>query len=153
MIRFDVPYGGGRLAFSLPEACVRQARGRPDTPRRPSEEDRLRLAHGIGEARTLLVVVNDAYRPTPTQELLEPFAPELSRCGEVRIVIATGMHPAPAREEIDRLLGDWGRRHSVHVHDGRSAIAFSFSSATTVTGPDDMNVTRSSRNGRPSCTA
>ena len=121
MIRFDVPYGGGRLAFSLPEACVRQARGRPDTPRRPSEEDRLRLAHGIGEARTLLVVVNDAYRPTPTQELLEPFAPELSRCGEVRIVIATGMHPAPAREEIDRLLGDWSRRHTVHVHDDRSA--------------------------------
>jgi nickel-dependent lactate racemase len=68
----------------------------------------------------LLVVVNDAYRPTPTQELLAPFAEALSTCGEVRFVVATGMHPPPGTDDIARLLGSWAERYPVQVHKERS---------------------------------
>ena len=120
MASFDVPYGGGRLAFSLPDACLRQPRSRPGELRASIAADRERLAKDIARARSVLVVVNDAYRPTPTQELLAPFALALAQCSEVRFVVATGMHPAPSRLELLRLLGGWPREYEVHVHSESS---------------------------------
>lgn len=116
MASFDVPYGGGRLAFSLPDACLRQPQSRPGEACTPREEDREHLAGAIAKAKGLLVVVNDAYRPTPTQELLAPFAEAFSACADVRFVVATGMHPPPSVQDIDRLLGPWAKSHPVQVH-------------------------------------
>ena len=66
-------------------------------------------------ARHLLAVVNDGYRPTPTKVMLEKLQPVLKDASEVRMIVATGMHPAPA--DIGALIGPAADRYATSVHD------------------------------------
>jgi nickel-dependent lactate racemase len=114
--RYDVPFGGGRLQFTLPDACARNVTRERAAPSPKADGDQKRLEEDIAQAASVLVVVNDAYRPTPTAALLDPFKRALARCGEVRFVVATGMHPPPEASEVEALLGEFARDYPVAVH-------------------------------------
>lgn len=122
MARFDVPYGGGRLSFAVPDARLSRSRARIDPSPEPVEADPTEFAARIAGARRLLVVVNDGFRPTPTQELLSPFTGALADCAEVRFVVATGMHPPPSAAEIERLLGPHAASFAVFAHSEASPL-------------------------------
>ena len=56
-------------------------------------------------AEKLLVIVNDATRPTPTSKILDYLFPVLSKHPHVTFLIATGVHRAPTEEEFSFIFG------------------------------------------------
>jgi len=72
-------------------------------------------------ADRLLVIVNDATRPTPTSKILEYLLPVLSSHPDVKFLVATGVHRAPTEDEYRFIFGDTYEvfRRKVYAHDAR----------------------------------
>jgi nickel-dependent lactate racemase len=72
-------------------------------------------------ADRLLVIINDATRPTPTSKILKYLLPVLSSHPDVKFLVATGVHRAPTEEEYKFILGDTYEvfRRRVYAHDSR----------------------------------
>ena len=74
-------------------------------------------------ASSVLIVVNDATRPTPTARLLDHLTSSL-RGLEVTVAVATGTHRAPTEVELGRILGEPSLKIGrVHIHDARDDTA------------------------------
>jgi len=73
------------------------------------------------DADKLLVIVNDATRPTPTNKILRYLLPVLSSHPDVKFLIATGVHRAPTEEEYRFIFGDTYEvfRRRTYAHDAR----------------------------------
>jgi nickel-dependent lactate racemase len=69
----------------------------------------------------LLVIINDATRPTPTSKILKYLLPVLSSHPDIKFLIATGVHRAPTEEEYRFIFGDTYEvfRRKVYAHDAR----------------------------------
>lgn len=128
-MRIDVPWGTGTTSVELdaervtgvlganvataddPEEILRVAISRPESDMRSF------LARA---ASPLVVVVNDATRPTPSADVLRVLRADLEEWleppgRELAFVIATGTHRAALPEEIDRIFG----KEFVDAHAGR----------------------------------
>ena len=57
--------------------------------------------------KSLLVVVNDGTRPTPTARIIDALAPVLTNHPDLKFIIATGAHRAPTEEEYDLIFGKY----------------------------------------------
>ena len=68
---------------------------------------------------SLLVIVNDGTRPTPTRFILDAIGEELCKA-KASFLVATGSHRAPTLKEYGFIFGSWYDRFkdSVYVHDG-----------------------------------
>ena len=68
----------------------------------------------------LLVIVNDATRPTPTAEILSALGPGLLG-GDVSFIVATGAHRAPDEAELKSIFGPLlpEIRDRIFSHDAR----------------------------------
>lgn len=69
----------------------------------------------------LLVIINDATRPTPTSKILKYLLPFLSSHPDLKFLIATGVHRAPTEEEYRFIFGDTYEifRRRAYPHDAR----------------------------------
>lgn len=69
----------------------------------------------------LLVLVNDATRPTPTSKVLKELHPVLKDHPNVKFLIATGAHRGPTEDELRYIFGDFLEdfRNNIYVHDAR----------------------------------
>ncbi len=69
----------------------------------------------------LLVLVNDATRPTPTSKVLKELYPFLKEHPDVKFLIATGAHRGPTEDELRYIFGELFDefRSRIHVHDAR----------------------------------
>ncbi len=68
----------------------------------------------------VLVIVNDATRPTPTPKILSLILDDL-KTTEYRFIIATGVHRGPTDEEFVQIFGSFYEavRDRILVHDAR----------------------------------
>jgi nickel-dependent lactate racemase len=89
----------------------------------------------------VLIIINDATRPTPTASMLSALSPALEEAGlrteNLTLLVATGAHRKPAEDEYRQILGALYERlrpRCVH-HDARK--------------DEDMAVLGSTRNGTP----
>jgi nickel-dependent lactate racemase len=89
----------------------------------------------------VLIIINDATRPTPTEAILKGLMPVFEKTGikteNLTLLVATGAHRGPTEEEYHQILGacyDQLRGRSVH-HDARK--------------DEDMVDLGSTRNGTP----
>jgi nickel-dependent lactate racemase len=81
-----------------------------------------------GAVSPLLVVANDATRPTPTAEVLRVLRPDLEDWlagggHSLDFIVATGTHRAALPEELDRIFGaDLVAAHTarIHSHDAKA---------------------------------
>ena len=73
------------------------------------------------KSKKLLVIVNDATRPTPTSKILEFLSPILKSHPFVKFIIATGVHRAPTEEECKFIFGKTYNnfKNQIYVHDAR----------------------------------
>jgi nickel-dependent lactate racemase len=77
-------------------------------------------------AETVLVIVNDATRPTPTETMLRALFPVFHRAGiavkNLSILVATGAHRAPTEPEYRQILGSLydTLRMRCFYHDSRN---------------------------------
>jgi nickel-dependent lactate racemase len=69
----------------------------------------------------LLVIVNDATRPTPTSKILEYLLPFLSSFPDVKFLIATGVHREPSEEEYKFIFGSTYEvfRRKIYAHNAK----------------------------------
>jgi lactate racemase len=118
-MRVDVPYGSATMPVEVDAARVLgvlSARTDEATDSERVLREALTQASPsfekfLGEAPSpLVVVVNDATRPTPTAAVLKLLADDLDRWAaikghEISFAIATGTHRAATRAEIVRIVG------------------------------------------------
>jgi nickel-dependent lactate racemase len=128
-MQVDIPYGKENVKINVPE--------KHDilVPNKVSiqNEDKLiekALEKPIGfesydefadKADRLLVIINDATRPTPTSKVLKYLLPVLSSHPDIKFLIATGVHRAPTEDEYKFIFGDTYKvfRRKVYAHDAR----------------------------------
>jgi len=74
----------------------------------------------ISDAKNVLVIVNDATRPTPTKKVLDVIFEDLSRTA-YNFIIATGAHRGPSQEEYLQIFGPYYEKvkNNIIVHDAR----------------------------------
>ena len=74
----------------------------------------------LKDTKDVLVIVNDATRPTPTEKVISAI---WNRLGKVnyRFIIATGVHRGPTEEELQQIFGSFLERvrDRILVHDAR----------------------------------
>jgi nickel-dependent lactate racemase len=134
-MRVEVPYGGGTQSVDVPDSNM----GEIVYPNELPETEEMSLlseavsnpigSAGLDEflqgAGRVLVIVNDATRPTPTAKVLDLIGPTLERKG-AEYIIATGMHRAPTEEEYGFIFGSRYEsiKTRVHSHDSKSSEMF-----------------------------
>ncbi len=75
----------------------------------------------LRDAHNVLVIVNDATRPTPTHKILDLIFDDLKQTN-YRFIIATGAHRGPSQEEYLQIFGDYYTQvqERIIVHDARA---------------------------------
>ena len=76
----------------------------------------------LADARDVLVIVNDATRPTPTKQVMDVIFDQLTHV-PVKFIIATGAHRGPSHEEYLQIFGDHYEKikDDILVHDARKS--------------------------------
>ncbi|MBI9088049.1 MAG: nickel-dependent lactate racemase [Desulfobacterium sp.] len=80
------------------------------------------LTDFLADARDVLVIVNDATRPTPTKQVMDVIYDKLAHL-PVKYIIATGAHRGPSPEEYLQIFGDHYEniKNDILVHDARKS--------------------------------
>jgi len=128
-MQVDIPYGRENIKVNVPEDYEILV---PNKVKIKGEEKLIEAAleNPFGfesydefaeDADKLLVIVNDATRPTPTSKILKYLLPVLSSHPDVKFLIATGVHRAPTEEEYRFIFGDTYEvfRRKIYAHDAR----------------------------------
>lgn len=122
---YPLPFGDESISVKFPEeAEMAVARPAAATGRGEASLQDLLGHPGVEmffrEAGPLLVIVNDATRPTPTPSILAAIRKPLLE-QDARFIVATGTHRPPGAGEWDRLFGTLYPRLKKHilVHDSR----------------------------------
>ncbi|MFK5951756.1 MAG: nickel-dependent lactate racemase, partial [Desulfobacterium sp.] len=76
----------------------------------------------LADARDVLVIVNDATRPTPTKLVMDVIYNKLAHL-PVKFIIATGAHRGPTHEEYIQIFGDHYEKikDNILVHDAKKS--------------------------------
>ena len=131
-MRIEVPYDGGKETVEVPDANICEIvhpNDLPDVDERREIEKAFSSPLGtpsfeefLSGGRKLLVIVNDATRPTPTARVLDVIEPMLTGI-ETKYVVATGMHREPTDEEYRFIFGDRfdSMRERVFSHDSKGS--------------------------------
>lgn len=135
-MKLEIPYGDTTETIELTDENVEQVII-PNAVQTADEAETLRAAifnpiksPGIEDflkgRKGVLLLVNDATRPTPTAAVMEILYP-LLRENNFKILIATGSHRAPTEEEYDFIFGKlYGElKERVHVHDAKKSPCYS----------------------------
>jgi nickel-dependent lactate racemase len=126
----DVPYGKENIKITIPKPCYILVPNKVSL----KNQDKLiekALENPLGFASydeftehtdRLLVIINDATRPTPTSKILRYLLPVLSSHPDVKFLVATGVHRAPTEEEYRFIFGDTYEvfRRRVYAHNARN---------------------------------
>jgi nickel-dependent lactate racemase len=128
-MKIDIPYGKEKIKVNISESYETLV---PNEVSVKSEDKLIEkaLEKPIGfesydefaeKANRLLVIINDATRPTPTSKILKYLLPVLSSHPDVKFLIATGVHRAPTEEEYRFILGETYEvfRRRTYAHDAR----------------------------------
>ncbi|MBU2551713.1 MAG: nickel-dependent lactate racemase [Proteobacteria bacterium] len=109
-----LPYDGQWVEISLPRTSLAGVCLPNPTPSRDPDRvlagaldapvDGLGIEDYLGPARTVLIVVNDATRPTPTARMLDHLRSRLAGRSP-QLIVATGTHRAPRSGELAGMLG------------------------------------------------
>lgn len=131
-MRIEVPYDGDKETVEVSDANIGEIvhpNDLPDVDERRLIEEAMGApigSPGLDEflrgGTSLLVIVNDATRPTPTSRVLDVMEPSLKGI-ETKYIVATGMHREPTEEEYRFIFGDrFGSiRRSVVSHDSKGS--------------------------------
>jgi len=128
-MRVDIPYGKEKIKVNIPEPCSILVPNKVKISKQ-NETIEKSLKNPIGrepfekfaeKSKHLLVIVNDATRPTPTSKILEYLFPVLSTHPDIKFIVATGVHRAPTEEEYRFIFGKTydDFKEQIYVHDAR----------------------------------
>lgn len=135
-MKIDIPYGDGKETIDLPDERIEQVI-LPNTVESADALEILRRAienplnaPGLEEflraKENILLVVNDATRPTPTALVMDIIYPYLEG-RRFKILIASGDHRAPTDEEYAFIFGKHYSylKDRIDVHNAKTSECFS----------------------------
>ena len=125
----DIPYGEKKIRVNIPEPCEILSNNKIEV----KDEDKTieeALSKSIGmdsfekfvqNSDRLLVIVNDASKPTPTSRVLEYIYPALSNHPDVKFLVATGTHKPPNEKECRFIFGRFYDifKKRIFIHDSK----------------------------------
>lgn len=128
-MQVDIPYGKEKINVKISQPCEVLVPNKVIV----KDQDKIieeALKNPIGKesfeqfakkTEKLLVIVNDATRPTPTSKILDYLFPVLSSHPDVTFIVATGVHRAPTDEEYRFIFGKSYDifKEQIYVHDAR----------------------------------
>ena len=134
-MKLAIPYGDNVENIELGDVNVEQVIV-PNNVQSADEQETLHaaifhplqspsLAEFLQDRANILLVVNDATRPTPTGKVLQIIYP-LLQGKNFKAIIATGSHRAPTEEEYNFIFGGLYReiKDRVYVHDAKKSECF-----------------------------
>jgi nickel-dependent lactate racemase len=128
-MKVDIPYGKEKIKVNISEPFIilipnkvevgNQNKIIKDALEKPI--NCVSFEKFLSESKKLLVIVNDATRPTPTSKILDYIFPFISSHSDVSFIIATGTHRTPTDEERKLIFGKTYAtfKKQIHVHDAR----------------------------------
>ena len=127
---FDIPYGKEKIKVNISKPVEILIPSKIDIMDEKKIIERA-LKNPVGmesfekfakKSKNLLVIVNDATRPTPTSKILEFLFPILSSHPDVSFLVATGVHRAPTEEEFRFIFGEFYDffKDRIYSHDARN---------------------------------
>lgn len=130
MVTVIIEYGSETKEIEVDAPCKVLS---PTEPVLRNEEDVLRecmnapieqprLSEFLKGAENLLIIVNDATRATPTPRILDWIFPDISKVPDVKFLVATGTHPAPAEDDLKIIFGHYFEKikDRVQIHDSEN---------------------------------
>jgi nickel-dependent lactate racemase len=127
-----MPYGRGILKVKVPEknlaGCLEMNKVEPDKSELEMLEKALVQPEGgntfkkfLKDAKDILIIVNDATRPTPTARVLDVLTRYFTDT-KLRFIVATGIHRAPTEDELEYIFGPHLKifRQKIHIHDSKN---------------------------------
>ena len=128
-MKVDIPYGKEKIKITIPNHCHIIVPNKVSIKNQDALIEKA-LEKPLGytsydefaeDTEKLLVIINDATRPTPTSKILKYLLPVLSSHPDVKFLVATGVHRAPTEEEYRFIFGDTYEvfRRKVYAHDAR----------------------------------
>ena len=127
-----MPYGDGTEVVEVPDKNMGEIVYPNELPEVDEMEllraaldtpiESVRLDRFLEGGERVLVIVNDATRPTPTAKVLDVVEEVLDRFN-TEYIVATGMHRAPTEEEYRFIFGDRydSIKERVHSHDSKTS--------------------------------
>ncbi|MFC2016348.1 nickel-dependent lactate racemase [Chloroflexota bacterium] len=127
----EVSYGKERIKVEIDEAHVAGileandvlVADETETIRKAIENpiDSKNLRDFLVGAAGVLLIVNDATRPTPTARVLKVIY-EMIKPFDIKLIVATGAHRAPTEEEYNQIFGSYYEEFKsfIYAHDSRS---------------------------------
>ena len=135
-MNIDIPYGKEKVTVQIKEPYEILV---PNKVKVPDQKqvikqaldnpiDSISFNEFAKKSKKLLVIVNDATRPTPTAQILEFLYPILSKHPSVTFLIATGVHRAPTDEEYRFIFGKFYDefKQKIIAHDARDSNSMTY---------------------------
>ena len=128
-MRIDLPYNQKTISVQVaPEHLgavleLREEKGK--SKKNPVEIAKEAIKGSFAEFMklpgSLLVIVNDGTRPTPTRFILDAIGKDLEEAN-ASFLVATGSHRGPTEKEYSFIFGSWYEsfKDRVYVHDGHA---------------------------------
>ena len=112
-MQVKIPYGQKKIDVEISEPC------KILVPKKVEVRDKKKLINNslknpiasksfkdfISNKESLLVIINDAARNTPTADVIEEIFPDLSAHSDIKFIIATGTHRKPTEDEMKKMFG------------------------------------------------
>jgi len=128
----NIPYGKEIVKVNIPEPCeILNPNKIEINDEEKTVEDALRNPIGMGSFKKfvknsdrLLVIVNDASKPTPTSRILEHIYPIISNHPDLKFLVATGTHRPPNVEECRFIFGRLYDifKDQISIHDSKKEV-------------------------------
>jgi nickel-dependent lactate racemase len=129
-MRIEVPYGEGKEAVEVRDENLGEVVYQKDV----FAEDKVQIVLDAANtplnsqplpaflkgAMDVIIIVNDATRPTPSWKIIKVIQPFLKGL-KVKYIVATGMHRAPTEEEYRFIFGELYKdiKADVYAHDAK----------------------------------
>jgi len=131
-MRVEIPYGGGKEVVDVPDQNLGEIVYQKDV----KTDDRVQIVLDavkrpiglpslpvfLNGAKDILIIVNDATRPTPSYRIITAILPFLLN-KKIKFLVATGMHREPTPEEYNYIFGDLyaAIKDDVCCHDAKKS--------------------------------
>ncbi|MEO0083121.1 MAG: nickel-dependent lactate racemase [candidate division WOR-3 bacterium] len=142
-MELKLPYGNQEICLDIPEKNLLSIlQLKPPTNRPQIDVDQLNksLKDFLGTSKSVLIIVNDYTRPTPTEKILSMIEPEIVNY-DFRMIVACGSHRPPTNDEFIQIFGNYYNKYQnkILVHDAKDNTRLKFLGKTRRNVPVWLN--------------
>lgn len=125
----NIPYGDKTVKIDIQESCriilpnkvtvKDEEKTIKDALKKPIDSESFKKF--VTKSKKLLIIVNDASKPTPTPKILKQIYPLIKNHTDVKFIVATGTHKPPNEEQLKFIFGKFydDYKKQIFIHDSK----------------------------------